>query len=145
VVSDWISRMSSALIPMIRGRWSLATGCVVLLSAVTSSSQVSTRADASFAIASTNRLTTYWTTKTIPPVRKVAYRSHMLRKVADGVYWIEDADGLPSALVTTLDNGTPLKVAEQWWTASRTMMDPATDLGRELLERYGKPGEPSGT
>ena len=88
----------------------------------------------------------YWVTRTIPPVRKVAYRSHTLRKAADGVYWTEDADGLPAALVTTLDDGTPLKVAEQWWwTASRTMMDRATDLARELLERYAKPGEPSGT
>jgi len=81
----------------------------------------------------------------VPPRHKVAYRSHMLRKVADGVYWTEDADGLPAALVTTLDDGTPLKVAEQWWTASRTMMDRATGLARELLDRHGEPGQPSGT
>jgi hypothetical protein len=27
------------------------------------------------------------------------------------VYWIEDADGIPVALVTALDDGTPLKAA----------------------------------
>jgi hypothetical protein len=44
-------------------------------------------------------------------------------KVAAGVYWIEDADGLPLALATTTDDGTPLKVAEQWWAASNAMHD----------------------
>jgi hypothetical protein len=38
----------------------------------------------------------------------------VLRKLADGVYWTEDADGLPSALATTLDDGvTSLRAAEQ--------------------------------
>lgn len=68
----------------------------------------------------------------------------MLRKVAEGIYLAEDADGLPAALVTTLDDGTPLKVADQWWTASRTVMDRATALARDLLERSGESGEPSG-
>jgi hypothetical protein len=27
------------------------------------------------------------------------------------------------ALATTLEDGTPLKVAEQWWAASRRMLD----------------------
>jgi hypothetical protein len=39
------------------------------------------------------------------------------------VYWIEDADGLPLVLATTTDDGTPLKVAEQWWAASNAMHD----------------------
>jgi hypothetical protein len=47
----------------------------------------------------------------------------MLQKVADGVYWIEDADGLPMALVTELADGTSLKAAESWWAASRRMLD----------------------
>ncbi|MGH3165809.1 MAG: hypothetical protein ACRDN0_07925 [Trebonia sp.] len=47
----------------------------------------------------------------------------MLRKVAEGVYWIEDAEGSPLALVTALEDGTSLKVAEQWWAASRRMLD----------------------
>jgi hypothetical protein len=48
----------------------------------------------------------------------------MLRKVADGVYWIEDADGLPMAfLVTVLADGTSLKAADSWWAASRRMLE----------------------
>jgi hypothetical protein len=47
----------------------------------------------------------------------------MWRKVADGVYCIEDADGMPLALATTLDDGTPVKGAEPWWAASRRMLD----------------------
>jgi hypothetical protein len=47
----------------------------------------------------------------------------MLRKVAGGVWWIEDADGLPAALVTTLDDGTPLSAAEPWWAASARMIE----------------------
>jgi hypothetical protein len=47
----------------------------------------------------------------------------MWRKVADGVYCIEDADGMPLALATTLDDGTPLKAVEPWWAASRRMLD----------------------
>jgi hypothetical protein len=46
----------------------------------------------------------------------------MWQKVADGVYCIEDADGMPLALATTLDDGMPLRVAEQWWSASRRML-----------------------
>ena len=53
----------------------------------------------------------------------IAYRDVMLRKVADGVYWIEDADGLPMALVTALDDGTSLKAAGPWRAASRRMLD----------------------
>jgi hypothetical protein len=49
--------------------------------------------------------------------------SDMWRKVADGVYCIEDADGMPLALATTLDDGTPLKAAEPLWAASRRMLD----------------------
>ena len=48
--------------------------------------------------------------------------SDMWRKVADSVYCIEDADGAPLALATTLDDGTPLKAAEAWWAASRRML-----------------------
>jgi hypothetical protein len=47
----------------------------------------------------------------------------MLRTVTDGVYWIEDADGVPMALVTALADGTSLKAAESWWAASRRMLD----------------------
>jgi hypothetical protein len=53
----------------------------------------------------------------------VIHRDIMWWKVIDGVYWIEDADGMPLALATTLDDGTPLKAAEPWWAASRTMLD----------------------
>jgi hypothetical protein len=52
----------------------------------------------------------------------------VLHKLADGVYWAEDADGLPTALATTLDDGvTSLKAAEQWWAASQRLLDPALD------------------
>jgi hypothetical protein len=56
----------------------------------------------------------------------VIYRDVMWRKVAEGVYCIEDADGMPLALATTLDDGTPLKAVEPWWAASRRM--PVMDL-----------------
>ena len=70
----------------------------------------------------------------------------MWQKVADGVYAIMDADGLPAGLATTLDDGTPLKVAEQWWSASRKLVEWAgSDAARELLERYGDPGEEAGS
>ena len=62
---------------------------------------------------------------------------YMLRKVADGVYWTEDADGLPLALVTALDDGTSMKVAEQWWDASRRLLDwVSSDAGRDWLKRF---------
>jgi hypothetical protein len=65
----------------------------------------------------------------------------MLRKVADGVYWTEDADGLPAALVTALEDGTPLRVAEQWWSAGRMLVEwAASDAARAWLARYGQPG-----
>jgi hypothetical protein len=51
----------------------------------------------------------------------------MLRKVANGVWWIEDADGMPTALVTALADGTPLAVAEQWWTASHDLLHDLTN------------------
>jgi hypothetical protein len=53
----------------------------------------------------------------------ITHSSDMWRKVADGVYCIEDADGMPLALATTLDDGTPLKAVEPWWAASRRMLD----------------------
>jgi hypothetical protein len=61
----------------------------------------------------------------------------MLRKVADGVWYIEDADGLPAALVTTLQDGTPLGLAEQWWTASQTLVRDLADSDtvRDMLMR----------
>jgi hypothetical protein len=69
----------------------------------------------------------------------------MWHKVAAGVYWIEDADGLPLALATSTDDGTPLKVAEQWWAASNAPIGWAgSDAGREWLSRFGdldQPGE----
>jgi hypothetical protein len=46
----------------------------------------------------------------------------MWRKVADGVYCIEDADGMPLALATALEDGTPLEAVEPWWAASRRML-----------------------
>ena len=39
------------------------------------------------------------------------------------MYWIEDADGLPTALVTALADGTSLKAAEPWWAAGRRMLE----------------------
>jgi hypothetical protein len=61
----------------------------------------------------------------------------MLRKVAGGVYWIADANGLPLALATALDDGTPLKVAEQWWAVNSTLLDWASsDAGRDWLRQF---------
>ena len=71
----------------------------------------------------------------------------MWHKVADGVYAIEGPDGLPIALMTTLGDGTPLRVAEQWWAGSRTLLEWAkTDAGRERLRHLGELGgsEPTG-
>jgi hypothetical protein len=39
----------------------------------------------------------------------------------------EDADGLPTALVTHLEDGTSLKVAEQWWAASQNLLRTLTE------------------
>jgi hypothetical protein len=39
------------------------------------------------------------------------------------MYYIEDVDGMPLALATTLDDGTPLKAVEPWWAASRRMFE----------------------
>lgn len=65
----------------------------------------------------------------------------MWHKVADGVYAIEGLDGLPIALMTTLDDGMPLRVAEQWWAGSRRLLEWAkTDAGREWLRHLGEPG-----
>lgn len=58
----------------------------------------------------------------------------MWRKVADGVWCIEDADDLPMALATTLDDGTPLRVAEQWWAAARDVIDASYDWLRQFPE-----------
>jgi hypothetical protein len=58
------------------------------------------------------------------------------------VYAIMDADGLPAGLATTLDDGTPLRVAEQWLSASRKLAEWAdSDAAGELLERYGEPDD----
>jgi hypothetical protein len=70
-----------------------------------------------------------------------------MRKVADGLYWVEDADGLPAALVTALDDGTPLKAVERWWMASRTLLQTlaewaASSAPCEWLDFYGEPGAP---
>lgn len=66
-------------------------------------------------------------------------------KVADGVYWIEDAGGLPLALASTMDDGTPLRVAGEWWAASRALTDWAgSDAGREWLGQFGDMGEAGG-
>lgn len=48
-------------------------------------------------------------------------------------------------LVTALDDGTPLKVAERWWVASQTLLQTlegwaASDAPREWLDRNGEPG-----
>lgn len=72
----------------------------------------------------------------------------MMRKVADGLFWTEDADGLPAALVTALDDGTPLKVAERWWATSRTLFQTlaewaASDAPHEWLICYGEPDAPT--
>jgi hypothetical protein len=68
----------------------------------------------------------------------------MWQKVAAGVYWMEDADGLPLALASAMDDGTSLAVAEQWWAASQALVEWAgSDTGREWLRRFspGRPGE----
>lgn len=65
----------------------------------------------------------------------------MLRKVADGVWWTEDSDGLPGALVTHLEDGTSLRAADQWWTASRAVAATLAESARDLLERYEGPGD----
>jgi hypothetical protein len=66
----------------------------------------------------------------------------VLHKLADGVYWAEDADGLPAALATTLDDGvTSLKAAEQWWAASQRLLEwVASAAGREWIEQAGQHG-----
>ena len=67
--------------------------------------------------------------------------TYMLRKVADGVYWSEDADGLPMALVTALDDGTSLKVAEQWWVPGQLLLEwAASGAVSDWLDLYGEPG-----
>jgi hypothetical protein len=38
------------------------------------------------------------------------------------VYCIEDADGMPLAVATTLDDGTPLMAAVPWCAASLRML-----------------------
>jgi hypothetical protein len=65
-----------------------------------------------------------------------------LRKLADGVYWTEDADGMPAALATTLEDGvTSLRAAEQWWAAGQSLLEwTASDAGREWVERHGGQG-----
>jgi hypothetical protein len=67
----------------------------------------------------------------------------ILRKLADGVYWTEDADGLPAALATTLDDGiTSLKAAEQWWSAGQRLLEwSASAAGLEWIERAERPRE----
>lgn len=60
--------------------------------------------------------------------------SVMWQKIAHSVWCIEDADGLPMALATTLDDGTPLKVAEQWWAAARGVISASYDWLRQFPE-----------
>jgi hypothetical protein len=68
----------------------------------------------------------------------------MLRKVVDGLYWIEGSDGLPIALATTLDDGTPLKVAEEWWSTVRRLTEwISTPEAREWFFRHGMPYPPN--
>ena len=71
----------------------------------------------------------------------------VLHKLADGVYWAEDADGLPTALATTLDDGvTSLKAAEQWWAASQRLLEwVASAAGREWTGQAGQHGGPAGS
>lgn len=61
----------------------------------------------------------------------------MWRKVTDGLWCIEDADGIPAALVTHLDDGTSLAVAEQWWAASQRLVNDLSDSStiRDWLKR----------
>jgi hypothetical protein len=75
----------------------------------------------------------------LPIASAVIYRDVMWRKVANGVYWIEDVDGLPVALATTLGDGTPLRVAEQWWDARRGMVESSLDWVRLHLPDLGWP------
>lgn len=57
------------------------------------------------------------------------------------VWAIEGSDGLPIALTTTLEDGTPLQVAEQWWAGSRALLDwVVSDAGREWLSNFGESG-----
>jgi hypothetical protein len=67
----------------------------------------------------------------------------MWRKVADGVWCTEDADGMPAALATSLDDGTPLRIAEQWWGLGQRLLDwVGSDAERELPDRYGIDPDP---
>jgi hypothetical protein len=69
----------------------------------------------------------------------------MWQKVADGVWAVEGADGLPTALATTLDDGTPLKVAEQWWAARQNLLEwAASGEAREWLGRHDGLQGPTG-
>lgn len=67
----------------------------------------------------------------------------MWHKVADGVYAIEGPDGLPIALATSLEDGTSLRVAEQWWAGSRASLDwVESDAAREWLRNLGESNGP---
>lgn len=67
----------------------------------------------------------------------------MWHKVTGGIYWIEGPDGIPVGLATTLDDGTPLKVAEQWWAVNRRLAEwIGTPEAREWFARHGVPYPP---
>jgi hypothetical protein len=70
----------------------------------------------------------------------------VLHKLADGVYWTEDADGRPAALATTLDDGvTSLKAAEQWWAVSQRLLEwVASAASREWNGQAGLHEGPGG-
>jgi hypothetical protein len=65
----------------------------------------------------------------------------MLRKVVDGVWWTGDADGLPAARVTHLEEGTSLRAAGEWWAAGQAVTATLAQCARELLGRHGDSGE----
>lgn len=49
---------------------------------------------------------------------------------------------MPAALVTTLDGGTPLAVAGQWWSAAQGLVRDLTNSStvRDWLERQASSG-----
>jgi hypothetical protein len=68
----------------------------------------------------------------------------MLRKVVDGVYWIEGPDGTPVGLTTTSDDGTSLKAVECWWSPIRAIAEwISTPAAREWFASHGVPYLPN--
>lgn len=68
--------------------------------------------------------------------------SSIWQRVAGGVWCVEDVDGLPVALVTRLDDGPSLAVAEQWWSYLEGLIEWAScDAAREVFDTHWDLGD----